>query len=87
MRMEKETSGGCIDPKTLAALLSSVTSVRYQLDALGVEKVCHILRSVLGDAMMLILGSCQRIHSRIRDVSYGHGSLAHSQHHQRKAHF
>ena len=39
MRLEKETSGGCIDPKTLAALTSSITSVRYQLDALDVEKV------------------------------------------------
>lgn len=37
---QKETSGGCIDPKTLAALLSSVTSVRYQLAALGIERVC-----------------------------------------------
>ena len=36
---QKETSGGCIDPKTLAALLSSITSTRYQLDALDVEKV------------------------------------------------
>jgi hypothetical protein len=35
---QKETSGGCIDPKTLAALLSSITSTRYQLDALAVEK-------------------------------------------------
>ncbi|ORY30331.1 hypothetical protein BCR39DRAFT_564873 [Naematelia encephala] len=39
MRLEKETSGGCIDPKTLAALLGSITSVRYQLAALGVEKL------------------------------------------------
>ncbi|KAK6903592.1 hypothetical protein I203_107097 [Kwoniella mangroviensis CBS 8507] len=39
LKLEKETSGGCIDPKTLAALLSSVTSVHYQLDALDVEKL------------------------------------------------
>ncbi|KAL7419395.1 hypothetical protein Q5752_006233 [Cryptotrichosporon argae] len=39
LKLEKETSGGCIDPKTLAALLSSVTSTRYQLTALGVEKL------------------------------------------------
>ncbi|CAD6576100.1 MAG: hypothetical protein TREMPRED_001578 [Tremellales sp. Tagirdzhanova-0007] len=43
MGMEHEesmqTSGGCIDPKTLAALLSSVTSVRYQLDVLGIEQL------------------------------------------------
>lgn len=39
LRLEKETSGGCIDPRTLSALLSSVTSTRYQLDALGVEKL------------------------------------------------
>ncbi|EIW71183.1 hypothetical protein TREMEDRAFT_71084 [Tremella mesenterica DSM 1558] len=39
LKLEKETSGGCIDPKTLSALLSSVTSVHYQLDALGVEKI------------------------------------------------
>ena len=37
--VQKETSGGCIDPKTLAALLSSITSTRYHLDALDVEKV------------------------------------------------
>lgn len=36
---QKETSGGCIDPKTLASLLSSITSVHYQLDALDVERV------------------------------------------------
>jgi hypothetical protein len=40
--MQKETSGGCIDPKTLAALLSSVTSTRYHLAQLGVEKVRRI---------------------------------------------
>lgn len=39
LNKQKETSGGVIDPKTLAALLSSITSTRYQLDALGVEKV------------------------------------------------
>ncbi|WVW78303.1 hypothetical protein I302_100257 [Kwoniella bestiolae CBS 10118] len=39
LKLEKETSGGCIDPKTLAALLSSVTSVHYELDALDVEKL------------------------------------------------
>ncbi|WVQ91793.1 hypothetical protein IAS59_005596 [Cryptococcus gattii] len=38
LKIEKETSGGCIDPKTLASLLSSVTSVHYQLDALDVER-------------------------------------------------
>lgn len=36
---QKETSGGCIDPRTLAVLLSSVTSVRYQLGVLGIEKL------------------------------------------------
>ena len=36
---QKETSGGCIDPKTLSALLSSITSVRYQLAALGSDRV------------------------------------------------
>ncbi|GFZ47816.1 hypothetical protein JCM24511_05563 [Saitozyma sp. JCM 24511] len=39
LKLEKETSGGCIDPKTLAALLSSVTSTRYHLAQLGVEKL------------------------------------------------
>ncbi|WVF69686.1 hypothetical protein IAT40_004465 [Kwoniella sp. CBS 6097] len=39
LKLEKETSGGCIDPKTLAALLSSITSVHYKLDALDVEKL------------------------------------------------
>ncbi|WVR04726.1 hypothetical protein IAU60_001737 [Kwoniella sp. DSM 27419] len=39
LKLEKETSGGCIDPKTLAALLSSVTSVHYELDALDIEKL------------------------------------------------
>nr|XP_019008341.1 uncharacterized protein I206_06900 [Kwoniella pini CBS 10737]OCF47122.1 hypothetical protein I206_06900 [Kwoniella pini CBS 10737] len=39
LKLEKETSGGCIDPKTLSALLSSVTSVHYEMDALGVEKL------------------------------------------------
>lgn len=39
LRLERETSGGCIDPRTLAALLSSITSTRYQLDVLGVEKL------------------------------------------------
>ncbi|KIY32471.1 hypothetical protein I305_05040 [Cryptococcus gattii E566] len=39
LKIEKETSGGCIDPKTLASLLSSVTSVHYQLDALDVERL------------------------------------------------
>nr|XP_018265333.1 uncharacterized protein I303_01697 [Kwoniella dejecticola CBS 10117]OBR87491.1 hypothetical protein I303_01697 [Kwoniella dejecticola CBS 10117] len=39
LKLEKETSGGCIDPKTLSALLSSVTSVHYELDALDVEKL------------------------------------------------
>lgn len=39
LKIEKETSGGCIDPKTLASLLSSITSVHYQLDALDVERV------------------------------------------------
>ncbi|WWD21623.1 hypothetical protein CI109_106109 [Kwoniella shandongensis] len=38
LKLEKETSGGCIDPKTLSALLSSITSVHYELDALDVEK-------------------------------------------------
>ena len=45
--MQKETSGGCIDPKTLAALLSSVTSVRYQLDVLGIEQVGNIKSTAL----------------------------------------
>ena len=36
---QKETSGGCIDPKTLTALLSSITSVRYQLAALGADRL------------------------------------------------
>lgn len=36
---QKETSGGCIDPRTLAVLLSSVTSARYQLGVLGIEKL------------------------------------------------
>lgn len=35
--MQKETVGGCIDPKTLASLLSSVTSVTYELNVLGVD--------------------------------------------------
>ncbi|OWZ33295.1 hypothetical protein C356_05394 [Cryptococcus neoformans c45] len=39
LKIEKETSGGCIDPKTLASLLSSITSVHYQLDALDVERL------------------------------------------------
>ncbi|KAK8847532.1 hypothetical protein IAR55_005390 [Kwoniella newhampshirensis] len=38
LKLEKETSGGCIDPKTLAALLSSVTSVHYELDVLDLPK-------------------------------------------------
>ncbi|WWC86774.1 uncharacterized protein L201_001653 [Kwoniella dendrophila CBS 6074] len=37
LKLEKETSGGCIDPKTLAALLSSITSVHYELDALEIK--------------------------------------------------
>ncbi|OCF33863.1 hypothetical protein I316_04575 [Kwoniella heveanensis BCC8398] len=43
LKLEKETSGGCIDPKTLAALLSSITSVHYKLDALDVEKASRPL--------------------------------------------
>ncbi|WVQ83185.1 hypothetical protein IAT38_005324 [Cryptococcus sp. DSM 104549] len=39
LKLEKETSGGCIDPKTLAALLSSITSVHYILDVLDVERL------------------------------------------------
>ncbi|ORX33965.1 hypothetical protein BD324DRAFT_653662 [Kockovaella imperatae] len=39
MRLEKETSGGCMDPKTMAAVLSSITSVRYQLAALGADRL------------------------------------------------
>ncbi|WRT64661.1 uncharacterized protein IL334_001595 [Kwoniella shivajii] len=39
LKLEKETSGGCIDPRTLAAILSSVTSVHYELDALDIEKL------------------------------------------------
>ncbi|KAL0243554.1 hypothetical protein I308_105520 [Cryptococcus tetragattii IND107] len=42
LKIEKETSGGCIDPKTLASLLSSITSVHYQLDALDVERGDHL---------------------------------------------
>lgn len=37
--MQNETSGGCIDAKTLSTLLSSVTSVRYQLATMGVDKL------------------------------------------------
>ncbi|GMK54371.1 hypothetical protein CspeluHIS016_0109570 [Cutaneotrichosporon spelunceum] len=39
LKIEKETSGGCIDPRTLAVLLSSVTSARYQLGTLNVERL------------------------------------------------
>ncbi|BEI81264.1 hypothetical protein CcaverHIS002_0204240 [Cutaneotrichosporon cavernicola] len=39
LKLEKETSGGCIDPRTLAVLLSSVTSSRYLLGALNVERL------------------------------------------------
>ncbi|TXT11833.1 uncharacterized protein COLE_02243 [Cutaneotrichosporon oleaginosum] len=39
LKLEKETSGGCIDPRSLAVLLSSVTSTRYQLGVLNVERL------------------------------------------------
>ncbi|WVN89342.1 uncharacterized protein L203_104565 [Cryptococcus depauperatus CBS 7841] len=39
LKLEKETSGGCIDPKTLASLLSSVTSIHYLLDSLDIERL------------------------------------------------
>jgi hypothetical protein len=39
LKLEKETSGGCIDPRSLAVLLSSVTSARYLLGALNVERL------------------------------------------------
>ncbi|KAL1407262.1 hypothetical protein Q8F55_006680 [Vanrija albida] len=39
LALENETSGGCIDAKTLSTLLSSVTSVRYQLATMGVDKL------------------------------------------------
>jgi hypothetical protein len=39
MRMKEEKMGGCIDPKTLAALLSSITSVTYELNIIGVHHV------------------------------------------------
>ncbi|ODN79552.1 hypothetical protein L202_03507 [Cryptococcus amylolentus CBS 6039] len=39
LKIEKETSGGCIDPKTLTALLSSITSLHYQLEVLDVERL------------------------------------------------
>ncbi|XAO24672.1 hypothetical protein I312_103478 [Cryptococcus bacillisporus CA1280] len=47
LKIEKETSGGCIDPKTLASLLSSITSVHYQLDALDVERTASHLSANL----------------------------------------
>lgn len=36
---QRETSGGVMDPKTLAALLSSITSTRYLLASLGCDKL------------------------------------------------
>ncbi|WVQ75907.1 hypothetical protein IAR50_005542 [Cryptococcus sp. DSM 104548] len=39
LKIEKETSGGCIDPKTLTSLLSSITSLHYQLEVLDVERL------------------------------------------------
>lgn len=37
MRHQNDTSGGCIDPKKLAALLSSITAVTYELNVIGVD--------------------------------------------------